>query len=314
MIAGFFPANLVCYGSRMLSTPVEPRTVAPHAVSSCRLRPRRGRDRPGAVRVRARRRRSTAPTASCGGSRRSCSRSSTRSTRSACSPRCCSPVVSPTRSGAARCCSSALGTLVGATVLFMLADSVGWLFVARGVQGHRDRARARRRQRRAARPASASRPGRGRPRPTASSAPAGWASACSSRPRSSSSRPHRGSSPTSCCSCCSRSPSSARCLMPEPVARARRPRLTPQRPSVPAAVRRPFLLASLGVISSWSIGGLFLSLGPLLSATCSTPATTSSPASASSRWPAPAPSRNSPSAARRRGRARRWARSRSPPA
>src|SRR6476620_1454602 len=29
----------------------------------------------------------------------------------------------------------ALGTLMGATVLFMLADSVIWLFVARGVQG-----------------------------------------------------------------------------------------------------------------------------------------------------------------------------------
>src|SRR3954464_14315649 len=30
---------------------------------------------------------------------------------------------------------TALGTLVGATVLFMVADSVVWLFVARGVQG-----------------------------------------------------------------------------------------------------------------------------------------------------------------------------------
>jgi MFS family permease len=56
-------------------------------------------------------------------------------------------------------------------------------------------------------------------------------------------------------------------LMPEPVTRTSgKARLTPQRPSVPAAVRRPFLLASLGVISSWSVGGLFLSLGPLLSA------------------------------------------------
>jgi MFS family permease len=55
-------------------------------------------------------------------------------------------------------------------------------------------------------------------------------------------------------------------FMPEPVAERRRPRLTPQRPSVPAAVRGPFLLASLGVVSSWSIAGLFLSLGPQLSA------------------------------------------------
>jgi len=55
-------------------------------------------------------------------------------------------------------------------------------------------------------------------------------------------------------------------LMPEPVANRSRLRLTPQRPSVPAVVRRPFLLAGLGVLSSWSIGGLFFSLGPQLSA------------------------------------------------
>ena len=56
-------------------------------------------------------------------------------------------------------------------------------------------------------------------------------------------------------------------LMPEPVVTRSRPRLTPQRPSIPPVVRRPFVLAALGVISSWSIGGLFLSLGPSLSAT-----------------------------------------------
>src|SRR4051812_26769876 len=47
-------------------------------------------------------------------------------------------------------------------------------------------------------------------------------------------------------------------LMPEPVAERSRPRLSLQRPSIPPAVRRPFLLAALGVVSSWSIGGLFL--------------------------------------------------------
>src|ERR1700754_236116 len=46
-------------------------------------------------------------------------------------------------------------------------------------------------------------------------------------------------------------------LMPEPVAERPRPRLTVQRPSIPATVRRPFLLAALAVISSWSVGGLF---------------------------------------------------------
>jgi predicted MFS family arabinose efflux permease len=56
-------------------------------------------------------------------------------------------------------------------------------------------------------------------------------------------------------------------LLPEPVTERARPRLTPQRPSVPPPVRRAFLLAALAVISSWSIGGLFFSLGPQLSAT-----------------------------------------------
>ena len=55
-------------------------------------------------------------------------------------------------------------------------------------------------------------------------------------------------------------------LMPEPVQTRSRLRLTPQRPSVPPVVRRPFLLAALGVLSSWSIGGLFFSLGPQLTA------------------------------------------------
>lgn len=54
--------------------------------------------------------------------------------------------------------------------------------------------------------------------------------------------------------------------MPEPVQNRSKLRLTPQKPHVPAAVRRPFFLAALAVISSWSIGGLFLSLGPALSA------------------------------------------------
>jgi MFS family permease len=56
-------------------------------------------------------------------------------------------------------------------------------------------------------------------------------------------------------------------LMPEPVEERRRLQLTLQRPHIPPAVRRPFLLAALAVISSWSIGGLFLSLGPQLTAT-----------------------------------------------
>ena len=76
-------------------------------------------------------------------------------------------------------------------------------------------------------------------------------------------------------------------LMPEPVEDRGRPRLTPQRPDVPPSVRRAFLLAALAVISSWSIGGLFFSLGPSLSASLFDAPTTSSPAWACSCSPAP---------------------------
>jgi MFS family permease len=54
--------------------------------------------------------------------------------------------------------------------------------------------------------------------------------------------------------------------MPEPVVAKGRIQLTPQKPNIPPVVRRPFFLAALAVISSWSIGGLFISLGPALSA------------------------------------------------
>ena len=54
--------------------------------------------------------------------------------------------------------------------------------------------------------------------------------------------------------------------MPEPVLQRTAFRLTPQRPGVPAGIRHPFLVASLAVLSSWSIGGLFFSIGPELSA------------------------------------------------
>jgi predicted MFS family arabinose efflux permease len=55
--------------------------------------------------------------------------------------------------------------------------------------------------------------------------------------------------------------------MPEPVQATGRAKLTPKRPRIRPAVRRPFFLAALAVISSWSIGGLFISLGPALGAT-----------------------------------------------
>jgi MFS family permease len=160
---------------------------------------------------------------------------------------------------------AALATLMGATVLFMLADSVVWLFVARGVQG------------------------------VATGAALGAASAAllDLHPR----RDPAGVGLTNgvvsaggmglgvlVSAAFVEFLPAPRVLpyvalfvlfaialegvwhMPEPVAERSRLRLTPQWPSVPAAVRRPFLLAALGVMSSWSIGGLFLSLGPQLSA------------------------------------------------
>jgi MFS family permease len=52
--------------------------------------------------------------------------------------------------------------------------------------------------------------------------------------------------------------------MPEPVQDRKPFRLTIELPSVPATVRRPFTLAALAVLSSWTIGALFFSLGPEL--------------------------------------------------
>jgi MFS family permease len=159
----------------------------------------------------------------------------------------------------------ALGTLMASTVLFMLADSAAWLFVARGLQGLATGA--------ALSTASAAlldlHPRRdhaavGLTNGVASAAGIGLGILVSS------SLVQLGSAP--------------RVLpyvvllvlfavafagaywMPEPVLERSRFRLTAERPNIPASVRRPFLLAGLAVLSSWSIGGLFFSLGPQLSA------------------------------------------------
>jgi predicted MFS family arabinose efflux permease len=51
-------------------------------------------------------------------------------------------------------------------------------------------------------------------------------------------------------------------LLPEPVTGRRRATLTLQPPRVSRDLRVPFAVAALAVIASWSVGGLYLSLGP----------------------------------------------------
>jgi len=52
--------------------------------------------------------------------------------------------------------------------------------------------------------------------------------------------------------------------LPEPVADRSRATLRLQRPQIPPAIRGAFLLSALAVLASWSIGGIYLSLGPRL--------------------------------------------------
>jgi MFS family permease len=160
----------------------------------------------------------------------------------------------------------ALGTLLATSVLFMVADSVAWLFVARGLQGlatglalgaasaalldlhpRRDPA------------------GVGLTNGVVSTAGMGLGVLVSATLVELAPAPRVLPYVTLFVLFAIAFAGVAR--MPEPVEGHTRLRLTPQRPSVPRIVRRPFVLAGLAVVSSWSVGGLFLSLGPQLSAT-----------------------------------------------
>jgi MFS family permease len=52
--------------------------------------------------------------------------------------------------------------------------------------------------------------------------------------------------------------------LPEPVARRAGWSVRPQAPRVPSEIRGQFALSGLGVLASWSVGGLYLALGPAL--------------------------------------------------
>ena len=159
-----------------------------------------------------------------------------------------------------------LGVLMGTTVIFMTAGSVAWLFVARGIQGvatglalgaasaalldlhpRRDPA------------------GAGLTNGVMSAAGMGLGVLLSAALVELAPAPRV--LPYVAILVLFTIAFAAALRMPEPVAERRRLSLTPQRPNVPRAIRPTFLLASLAVLSSWSIGGLFLSLGPELSAT-----------------------------------------------
>ena len=157
----------------------------------------------------------------------------------------------------------ALSGLIGSTVLFLLADSAAWLFVARGLQGVATGA--------ALSAASASlldfHPRRdprgvGLTNATAAAAGLGLGILVSSALVQIGWEPRL--LPFAVLLGLFAAALAGAYLMPEPVLERSRLQLRVERPHVPAVVRRPFALAALAVLSSWSIGALFFSLGPEL--------------------------------------------------
>jgi MFS family permease len=158
---------------------------------------------------------------------------------------------------------AALGGLMAATVLFIVADSAAWLFAARAIQGVSTGA--------ALSAASAAlldlHPRRdpaaaGLANGTAATAGIGLGILVSSalvrigwEPRV---------LPYAVLLALAAIALAGVYWMPEPVPARSSFRLTIQRPRVPAVVRPQFVLAGLAVLSSWSIAALFFSLGPQL--------------------------------------------------
>src|SRR3954454_16727588 len=143
---------------------------------------------------------------------------------------------------------AALATLMGATVLFMLADSVVWLFVARGLQGLATGA--------ALSAASAALldlhprrdpAGVGLTNAVAAASGIGLGMLLSSSLVQLAPAPRV--LPYVLLLVLAEVAFAGAYWMPEPVAQRRPLRLTVERPRVPAVVRRPFLLASLAVLS-----------------------------------------------------------------
>lgn len=160
---------------------------------------------------------------------------------------------------------AALGLLMASTVLFMLARSAAWLFVARGLQGLATGA--------AISAASAALidlhprhdpAGVGLTNGIASAAGLGLGALSSAALVELGYAPRV--LPYVLLLALFAAAFAGVLRMHEPVASRRRFRLTFDRPRVPLVARRRFALASLAVLSSWSIGGLFFSIGPQLGA------------------------------------------------
>jgi len=160
---------------------------------------------------------------------------------------------------------AALGALMASSLLFMVADSAAWLFVARGLQGLATGA--------AVSAASAAlldlHPNRdpagvGLTTATAAAGGIGLGVLASSALVQLGTLPRV--LPYLLLLVLFALALAGAYWMPEPVEKHGHFRIRAERPSVPAVVRRPFSLAALAVLSSWSIGGLFFSLGPQLAA------------------------------------------------
>jgi MFS family permease len=158
---------------------------------------------------------------------------------------------------------AALAGLMGASILFLLADSAAWLFVARGLQGLATGAALS-----AASAALLDLHPRRDPNGVALTNGTAAAGGIGLGMLVSSSLVQTGWEPRLLPYLVLLSLIAVALvgafLMPEPVQDRSRLRLTPALPRVPAVVRRPFALAALAVLSSWSIGALFFSLGPEL--------------------------------------------------
>ena len=156
-----------------------------------------------------------------------------------------------------------LAGLMAATLLFMVADSAAWLFVARGIQGLATGAAL-----------SAASAALLDLHPRRDPAAAGLANGVAATAGIglgilvSSSLVRIGWEPRvlpyAVLLLLAAIAFAGAYLMPEPVLERSGFRLTIRRPRVPAVVRPQFVLAALAVLSSWSIAALFFSLGPQL--------------------------------------------------